>query len=713
MNLLGIRSSRIAKRARVRAAEGVTPNGATPHCQGHEPEYLTPGIESPGRRTPEAERTASRSALPLRRASATESVADLASLQSRAGAVGASNHGAARLRSRRTATNGAPVSAGRIIATALCAGGVLFISACAGETTCVEDRTCPSSATGTGGSAGDAGTETGGGSGFGGGSGGASGMSGASGVAGSGGKGGTEGGAGTGGALATDAGDAGRDAEAGPRCNGGPGQVIEGCPVDDPDGVFVSRADGASTGDGSRAHPFPTITAALNAVTAGADGGPTDAAANEGGIDDGGPAFKKKIYVCADGGVYEESLTIDATKNAASDGLAFLGGFRCGDWKYEPTARTKVTSSALTAWKVSGVANGVTIEDFEITSARATLNGQSSIAMIVTQTSKNVVLRRLRIVAGDGADGLRGASGNDGIDGLVAGSDKAGLPAACGTSLTEQKGGFWVTTPANPSPGGAGGAAYLGPGSSGTYGTPRNNVTPLDVDNGGSSSSVLGQNAAPGAAGSRGDDGPAGTISPFTESFSSLGHAAGLAPGGVDGYPGQGGGGGGSSSGKATCLGASGGAGGCGGLGGKGGRGGWSGGVSVALYVWDSSVTIDSVSLISGKGGTGGDGGNGGLGGKGQPGAPGGEGNSANAIGAGGDGGQGGDGGNGGPGNGGNGGASYPLVFHGTPPAKTAVIFTSGQPGLPGVGGVTKDALRTVHAPNGKDGEAASEHEVP
>lgn len=54
---------------------------------------------------------------------------------------------------------------------------------------------------------------------------------------------------------------------------------------------------------------------------------------------------------------------------------------------------------------------------------------------------------------------------------------------------------------------------------------------------------------------------------------------------------------------------------GCGGGGGGGGRGGTGGGSSIALYVWDATVTSEDCSFVAGPGGTGGSGGPGGGGG--------------------------------------------------------------------------------------------------
>jgi hypothetical protein len=356
---------------------------------------------------------------------------------------------------------------------------------------------------------------------------------------------------------------------------------------------------------------------------------------------------------------------------------------------------------------VIGLTNGLSVEDFDISSADATVGGASSIAMIVNG-SKNVRLSRVTITAGKGADGERGRDGNNGIDGLVAGTKQAGLPAVC-SSLNGQYGGYWEGGD-SPAPGGNGGTGYKNNvGVDGNYGSPQTNVTPANVDNSGPGATVLGQNASPGTQGSKGNDGPSAAATFVRSHFDPTGYSVGYGPSGIDGFPGQGGGGGGSSRGSLTCLGASGGAGGCGGLGGKHGTGGFSGGVSVGMLVWDSTVSLTNVTLVSSTGGAGGDGGNGGFGGKGQPGAAGGKGDFTNRVGAAGDGGKGADGGNGGAGQGGDGGHSYPLVFRGTAPIRTSVTYTPGQPGLRGAGGLSG----AVRAPSGIDGDVATERQLP
>lgn len=586
-----------------------------------------------------------------------------------------------------------------------CLVGQIASSACASESSCDETKTCaaPGNGNANGGNGGSATSgATGGVTGAAGTGGGAIGAGGANSGGASGVTGGDAGAGGGAGAEAIDGGedasarDGARDApapkEAGPDCDGSALHAVAGCTIDDPTGLYVSLGADGTSANGSRAYPYPSIARAVTAAASDA-------------------GQRTKIYVCGDAGPYAEALKLDATR----DGLSFFGGFRCADWTYDPKLKTRLSPAATTALTASGLKKGLTVEDFAIGSADATAPGTSSIAVLVNG-AVNVALRRTTITAGRGADGLRGANGNPGPDGDAPIADQNGLPAVCTSPPSGQYGGSLAGVPhcgaySGPGPGGE---AYLNAnGGAGFYGTPQTDVTPPNVDDGVAGSTVLGQNAATGGDGSRGNDGALGTKAAVAGAFSASGFTSADGAGGTDGFPGQGGGGGGASRGSASCCGASGGGGGVQGCGGHHGVGGTGGGASVALYVWSSAVTLDTVTLIAVNGGSGGAGGNGGAGGKGQPGGTGGKGAATNNIGAGGGGGKGGDGGTGGSGSGGTGGPSYALVYHGTPPTRAGVTLTPGQPGLKGAGGSATNASGLVRAPDGTDGEAASEHVVP
>ncbi len=367
--------------------------------------------------------------------------------------------------------------------------------------------------------------------------------------------------------------------------------------------------------------------------------------------------------------------------------------------------RVYVCGSAFT---VKSLSKGLTMEDFELVAANATMPGDSSIGVIV-DSSINVAFRNVRVASGAGAAGRPGTDGMKGADGDPAGMQQRGAGAQCPFGFPAQLGGSWLSASSCGSTGGAGGTAARGnEGSAGFPGTPRTNVVDPANSNGGPKS---GQD---GTRGSDGLAGMAGVLSPMGASFSGAGFNPALSGGdGTDGFVAQGGGGGGASdTTSSTCIGASGGAGGIGGCGGKKGTGGGSGGASIAVLSWMSGVSFTDCVLIAGNGGNGGRGGNGGPGGLGRPGAEGGAGFAGDAgdmIAKGGHGGLGGNGGSGGSGTGGSGGPSYALVYKGDSPARSSLMTVPGTKGLGGVGGT----VANVNAPSGSDGDSRGEFPVP
>ncbi len=458
----------------------------------------------------------------------------------------------------------------------------------------------------------------------------------------------------------------------------------ESCLVDDAYGVFVSPQGNDSTGDGTMSNPYKTVAKGL-----------TEAKSQS-----------KHLYACADGGSYAETITV----NAALDGVELYGGFKCSDWTYSTTLKSKVESPDATAWTVTGLTSGLRVEDFEVVASDATTPGESSFAMIVADSSK-VVLRRVKLTAGKGAAGAVGTNGAKGADGTVVGATQPGKPADCTSPPASQTGGGWPGPSACGSQGGLGGTAAVNAnGDAGKQGSPTTNLAGAPKGSGGLGATVVGTDGDGGIAGTGGAPGPVGTAASAEGAFTSSGFTVASGAAGSNGFPGQGGGGGGASKGNTTCIGASGGAGGMGGCGGAKGTAGGGGGASVALLSWSSSVTLDDSELVSADGGDGGKGGNGGPGGSGGAGAPGGT-NGGTVMGSGGDGAKGGSGGPGGSGSGGTAGPSYALVFHGTAPAKTGtVMLTAASGGIAGKGG-SAGGVGVNPAPDGSSGQSAKEFE--
>lgn len=467
--------------------------------------------------------------------------------------------------------------------------------------------------------------------------------------------------------------------------------IAHPCLVDEAHALFVAPT-GTDAASGTRKAPVKTIRRALAL-----------AAANPG----------KAVVACASTSAYTEGVAVTSS-------VHLYGGFTCPDsdtpWVYQDKVRTRVAPTTQgPALEVRSVTEKVVLEDFEFQAADAVAPGSSSIAALIVD-SPEVTLRRTKLAAGDAANGADGVAGTKGSDGKDVGAGQKGKDAACDGPDDSQKGGGWAPSAALCSSlGGGGGLALMSSyGGAGDPGAPLTNVTPADgmpLDNGGARAAPTSnaEDASDGNPGAPGDAGATGATASDNGSFTDTGYVSGSsASKGTDGFPGQGGGGGGASNAKdlTTCIGASGGGGGMGGCGGKGGTGGGAGGASVALLAWNSGVTLDYCTLISGNGGNGGVGGNGGLGGLGKPGAAGGAGytnNSDITIGKGGDGGPGGDGGNGGPGAGGNGGPSFALVFKGLEPVAATSTLTATKGGLPGAGGKAD----TVEAPAGTAGAIA------
>jgi hypothetical protein len=408
-----------------------------------------------------------------------------------------------------------------------------------------------------------------------------------------------------------------------------------GC-LEETTALFVNGSASGAGADGTREKPFATVNAALSAVT----------------------SEKRRIYVCE--GTYGEDLALDAKHS----GVSVLGGVTCA---WEPSDTKPVLGASATPLHIES-ATGVAFVDVAVEAKDATEG--SSIAAFVHGGS--VTFKGVRLVAGKGAKGADGEltpftfpsqaelKGNDAVDENVGGPEKSVM--CPGGAVTK---------------GGKGGNR----GSAGSEGTP-------GAPNGGS----LGVCEATGTGGAPGSVGAAAPAAKGADVYGALQVAGWIPAGGTDGAagpPGQGGGGGGGYEG----AGGGGGGGGCGGAGGRGGRGG---GASIALAVYEATVSLDGVELQAK------DGGNGGSGAAGQSGQTqfgfGGT-RSGGAC----NGGNGGPGGAGGAGGGGAGGVSLGVVYSGTKPtldSATEQAITVGKAGSGGAGGAADNG--------GVDGQASA-----
>jgi hypothetical protein len=429
-----------------------------------------------------------------------------------------------------------------------------------------------------------------------------------------------------------DAGDGGKDG--GQTCPSGKEPKDDPTCVSESLGIFVAPAPaGSDSNAGTKAAPVATLTKALQ---------------------DAKTANKPFIFVCE--GSYTESVDI-------TQSVSIWGGFKCADWTYVSTSVPKFTATKPDYVFYLNSINNIVIADIALNAIDGTPgSGQASVGAFVT-TSQNVVLERLVIRAGKGADGANGGTNNYMFAdaGALRGNDAIGIDGGA-----ENK----VVCPAGDTT--VGGAGGYGNGSTGADGLPA-----LGGGKGG-------QLAACNSGGGGGDGNPA-TAASNALGAADLGtldatgwHASSGKPG-PNGSAGQGGGGG---LGFSNGGGGGGGAGGCGGVGGGAGAGG---GGSIALLVFTSTIACSGLTLTSLAAGAGGAGATGQAGGSGGA-----HGNGAGTACAGGNGGSGGKGGAGG---GGAGGVSVGVLWKGTEPQLDAsapnTITVASSGGTKGLGGAT------------------------
>jgi hypothetical protein len=440
--------------------------------------------------------------------------------------------------------------------------------------------------------------------------------------------------------------------ETGSKCTVGASPAKNGC-ITDASGVFVATtAEGGSdtAGTGAMAHPFATITRAL-----------------------GNLGTSTAIYVC--GGGYIDQVTVNIPIN-------LYGGLTCsgGKWAYQARSLAVVSgSSASFALKIAVATGTVDIEDMGFDGATAAA-GESSIAAWVN-LSNNVILRRVKVVAGIGGAGADAGAPTPNYAGATA---APGAPAQMLASDAGAAEGGSATCAEGTSNGGQGAIRNVATSQQATGGTPLYAVGDPAANTG---AGAPGADALPGTVGSDGENGGGAGGAPATTGTWSLSESVwipSVAGNGTRGGPGQGGGGGAYRIAAEIVI-AYGGAGGAGGCGGTGGFGGTSGGGSFGLLSVNSTVTLDECNVSGGLAGAGGNGSNG------EAGQGPGAGGSVN-------GGAGGYGQGGGGGAGGSAGASAALAYVGTKPtygSDTAItpFATAATPGKGGAAGACDPAL--------------------
>ncbi|MGH7286301.1 MAG: DUF1565 domain-containing protein, partial [Polyangiaceae bacterium] len=152
--------------------------------------------------------------------------------------------------------------------------------------------------------------------------------------------------------------------------------------VDNSIGVFVSPS-GDDSAAGTKEAPLLTIAKALTKAD----------------------SQHNRIYLCT--GTYAETVRLTGP-------VSIYGGYSCSDWSYAGTAGGTAPKIAPTspgyALDVESVGTSVTIEDVELDAKSGKNPGDSSIAVLVVNSSGPVTFRRAMIVAGDGSAGVAAAS---------------------------------------------------------------------------------------------------------------------------------------------------------------------------------------------------------------------------------------------------------------------------------------------------------------
>ena len=475
-----------------------------------------------------------------------------------------------------------------------------------------------------------------------------------------------------------------------PSCDPTKDPIDEPCVLDNAYGVFVSAAAGSDAGaedpgtalaspDGTMGKPYTSIGQAL---------------ANMG--------RKSRLYVC--NGVYTEQVSITVAVNVYG-GLSCGGGPAGRAWSYVgQSARVTAPPSAYALF-VTGVQQGsVTIEDLSFAALDAGAPGTSSIAAFVASSS--VTLERVTLGAGNGANGIAGASGleNPNYMGTAAAGGSQVSAGPPGSGIINVAGGLGAINQCSlfgVSAGGDGGLGCGSDGGSSGLGSPGTATPPALLTMAGRDGLPRGTILAdaggaatlsddPGADGVAGDGG----VAALAQDYGTL-SASGWAPSpggdGSPGDPGQGGAGatdplyGQCGTSSQSIGGGGGGAGGCGGAGGEGGGGG---GGSIALASVASNVTLTACSLNTAAGGTGGAGG---AGQDGQAGAQGGDSSfpAAHQAGA-----FGGNGAGGFGGAGGTGGISVGVLASGSTIVIDGPTTQNARLGAPGAGGAAGPAGR-------------------
>lgn len=426
--------------------------------------------------------------------------------------------------------------------------------------------------------------------------------------------------------------------------------------------IFVSTTSGSDTNAGTRLLPVKTLQKALTLAQA-------TTPVSDVYIEQGSYALSSTTTIPDGVSIYGEFNNQFTTRTIPSD-RTLIATHLTGSTGASPVLQ--VISSTL-ATNIDGI--HIIAPD---------LSTPASIALLIDGTGSNLSITNNYIQSQNGVNGANGSNGTDGAAGTGGSNGAAGnIDTSSSASAIGGAGGVNNTCGVLGGKGGDGGNAVNGgPGASGSGGASGGS---------GGTSGATGQPGQPGqlgASGASGTNGPGGIGGAGTIVSGRWTPTNGTA--GLPGQSGQGGGGGGAGGGQTNFLAAyqgtgnGGGGGGSGGCGGSLGTAGNGGSASIAIFLNNSSPTIQSNYIKTGAGGSGGIGGSGGA--KGVGGAIGLGNMTSNGveIGVGGNGGKGGDGGIGGAGGGGGGGASIGIYRSTSTTVQTGNTFSTGAGGAGG-----------------------------
>lgn len=415
------------------------------------------------------------------------------------------------------------------------------------------------------------------------------------------------------GTVAPGGGNVAPDAAVPPGCDVTKAPSQDACVVNETLGVFVAppQADADAIADGTRAHPFRTMQAGIDAAKAAG----------------------KRVYASV--GTYPEQITL-------ADGVSMFGDLDVDQSWAVVSANAQVKAPSSPAARADGIKTATRVEHIDLVAPDGSASATSSIALLAT-ASPALTIASATIHAGKGfkgADGVEGAqltnspsaNGQDNSAALLEDCSRlSSNPTPCSTRhRTPASGGINTCNGAGLSvlptlgaPGGTGiGDAVVASSTTFFEFAGQYYMTPTYLaTNGGAAGPAAGGvkgtgQGAVGASGAPGANGTNGASAAAAGMITEQGFVPADGSAGTNGGSGQGGGGGAGydyitqdstsfASGDAIYFanGGGGGAGGCPGLAGTSGKGG---GASIAIIAAESPLTLDACILQASDGGDGG-----------------------------------------------------------------------------------------------------------